>query len=161
MASGQRLHEFDARDNEYQATAHAAQVVRNNRPVLRFDATTQEISYFSFTWSRNWGGGSVRIHIHHAALSATSGTLGWLIALERVGEALDVDGDSFATDKTLTAVSVPATAGVIDIVTVDLTAGALDGIAVGEYGRIRIQRDVGNDNAAGDAELYKVEITEI
>jgi hypothetical protein len=49
----------------------------------------------------------------------------------------------------------------VDITNVAVTDGAnIDSIAVGESFRIRVRRDVANDDAAGDAELVAVELRE-
>ena len=112
---------------------------------------------------RNYAGGNLQVYIHYAASSATSGTAGWDVTLERIGDgSQDTDSDGWATAKTVTAVAVPGTSGHVDIVNVTLTAGATDtdSIAAGERGRLRIRRDVTNDTAAGDLELFGIEVKE-
>ena len=94
-----------------------------------------------------------------AATSATSGTIGWDAAFERINASgLDIDADSFAAAKTITAVTVPGTSGQVLVSSVTFLNSEIDGLLAGEMYRLRIRRDVANDNAAGDAELLAVEV---
>jgi hypothetical protein len=111
--------------------------------------------------SDGYGGSGLTVAIAHST-SATSGTIGWLVAIERIGDSqLDIDSDSFAGDQTITAATVPATSGHVDVVSVNITNGAnMDSLAAGELYRIRVTRDVSNDTAAADAELHFVNVAE-
>lgn len=162
MASGDTLLVFHPYQNEPPTSNAATIFLRNNHPMLQFDTTTQEAAIFSFVLPRNYAGGGITVYVHHAAASAVAGTIGWDVAFERIGDGQqDVDADSFATAQTITAATVPGTSGLVDIVNVAVTDGAnLDSLAVGEMGRLRIRRDVANDTAAGDAELYFIELKE-
>lgn len=162
MASGNTLLTFGPLDNEPPASNFATLDSRNGHPCLDFDTTTQEAAIFSAVLPRNYAGGGITVYIHFAMTSAESGTCGWDVAFERIGDGQqDVDSDSFATAQTVTAVTVPATTGLVDIVNVAVTNGAnMDSIAVGELFRLRVRRDVANDDGAGDAELYFVELKE-
>jgi hypothetical protein len=162
MASGQTLLQFFPQDNEPPAANFATLDTRNGHPCLDFDATTQEIAIFRAMLPRNYGGGGITVYLHHGASSATSGTIGWDVAFERIGDGQqDVDADGFATAQAVTPATVPGTSGLVDIVNAAISNGAnIDSIAVGEMFRIRVRRDVANDTAAGDAELYMVELKE-
>lgn len=162
MASGNTLAVFTAVDAAFPASNYPQFGVRNNHRVLNYDATTGETAYFEDVLPRNYSGGGVTVYIHHMAASATSGTIGWLIAFERIGDRVhDLDSDSFASDQTLTAVTVSGTSGEVDIVSVNISDGAnMDSLAVGEGYRLRVTRDVANDTATGDAQLLRVEIKE-
>lgn len=162
MASGNTLCVFTALDGEPPASNYATNDTRNNHPTLDFDDTTEESIYFSGIMPRHYAGGGITVYIHAALTSATTGTLGWLVALERLSDAAtDIDADSFASDQTITASTVPATSGVILVLNVAITNGAnMDSVAAGEAFRVRIKRDVTNDTATGDAELIAVEIKE-
>jgi hypothetical protein len=49
----------------------------------------------------------------------------------------------------------------VDIVSVAFTDGAdMDSVAVGESFRIKVTRDAVSDDAAGDAEIFKIELRE-
>ena len=161
MASGDTLCAFYPVDNEPPAANYATFDVRNGHPVLDFDQTTAEIAIFSAVLPRNYAGGGITVYVHHST-TATTGTIGWTVEFERIGDSQqDVDADSFAAAQTITAATVPATSGHVDIVNVAVTNGAnMDSIAVGELFRLRVTRDVGNDDAAADAELHAVELKE-
>lgn len=162
MATGDTLLIFTPQQNEPPASNFATFDTRNGHLVLDFDDTTGEVAIFKGTVPRNYAGGGITVYVHAAATSATTGTIGWLVAFERVGDSQqDIDSDSFAADQTITAGTVPGTSGHVDILNVAVSNGAnMDSIAVGEGFRLRITRDVANDTATGDAELYAVELKE-
>lgn len=153
---------FKPGNNEPPSTNYATLDTRNNHPVLDFDTTTQETAIFSDMISAGYGGGDITVAVTAALTSATSGTLGWDVTFERVGTAQDIDSDGFATAQTITAATVPGTSGFLITLSVSITAGAAgtDSLAAGEAYRLRIRRDVANDTAAGDAELWAVVVTE-
>jgi hypothetical protein len=162
MASGNTLVVFTPQANEPPATNYATLDTRNGHLVLDFDTTTQEAAYFKGILPRHYAGGGITVYLHWAATSATTGTIGWDVAFERISNSQqDVDSDGFATAQTVTAATVPGTSGHVDITNVAVTNGAnIDSIAVGELFRLRVRRDVANDTAAGDAELFAVELKE-
>lgn len=162
MATGNTLITLFPTDNEPPATNYATFSTRNGHPILQFDTTTQEASYFTCIMPRSYSAGGITVYVHATLTTATSGTLGWDVALERMSDAAtDLDADSFATAQTITAATVPGTSGVVLVLNVAISNGAnMDSIAVGESFRIRIRRDVANDTATGDAELMAVEIKE-
>lgn len=162
MASGDTLCLFGPADAKLPSSNYPQHLIRNNHHVLAYDAGTSETAYFESVMPQNYGGGGVTIYIGHAAASATSGTIGWLTAFERIGDRThDIDSDSFASANTLTAVAVSGTAGEVDIVSVAHTNGAqMDSVAVGEGFRLSVARDTTNDDATGDAHLLWVEIRE-
>lgn len=161
MATGNTLVTLYPADNEPPSSNYATLDTRNGHPVLDFDDTTAEAAVFSFVLPRNYAGGGITVYVGSSATSAASGTIGWTVEIERVGTAQDTDADSFATAATITAATVSGTSGIVTTGNVAISDGAnIDSIAVGELCRIRIKRDVANDNAAGDAELHFVEIKE-
>ncbi len=161
MASGDTLAIFTPLHNEPPSTNAMTIDLRNQHPVLDADTTTGEDAIFTGIMPRNYAGGGLTVYVHWAASTAISGTIGWLVALERIGTALDIDADSFAAANTITAATVSGTSGIVVITNITFTDGAdMDSIAVGELYRIKITRDVANDTAAGDAELLGVEIKE-
>lgn len=146
---------FTALHNQPPSSNYATLDTRNGHPVLDFDTTTQEAAIFGGLIPNHYAGGSIRVTIWAALTSATSGTLGWDIAFETVN-GQDIDSDGFNTAKTATAATVPGTSGVMMTHSVTFTQAEADGVAAGDAFRLRIRRDVANDNAAGDAELYRV-----
>ena len=162
MASGNTLLIWSPLANEPPAANFATLDTRNSEPILNFDTTTGETAVFRGVMPRHYAGGGVTVYVHWSAATATTGTIGWLIALERVSDSQqDIDADGFASNQTLTAVTVPGTSGHVDICNVAITNGAnMDSVAVGEGFRLRITRDVANDTATGDAELWAIEMVE-
>lgn len=164
MAIGDSLGAFTSQANQPPATNPAGLSFRTNgREVLAFDATTQQIAIFAGVMPRHYGGGNITVNIDWAAASATTGTGGWDVSFERNADAGDdTDVDSWGTAQVVTAATVPGTAGIVKRTSVTVTAGATgtDSIAAGESFRLRIRRDVANDNAAGDLHLLAVELRE-
>lgn len=162
MATGNTLQTFHPQDNEPPTSNYATLDTRNGHPVLDFDDTTAEYAIFTGVLPRHYAAGGITVYVHYSATSATSGTAGFTVEFERVGDgSQDIDSDGFASAQTITAVTVPATSGHVDIANVAVTDGAnIDSIAVGETFRLRIKRDVANDTATGDLELVAVELKE-
>ena len=160
--TGNTLAVFTALNNEPPASNFATLDVRNNHVVLDFDDTTAEYAIFRGILPRHYSGGGITVYVHYSATSAITGTAGWTVEFERIGDgSQDIDSDGFATAQTITAATVPSTSGHVDILNVAITDGAnIDSIAVGESFRIRIKRDVTNDTAAGDLELMAIELKE-
>jgi len=162
MATGNTLLQFGPLHNEPPTSNYATFDLRNGHPVLDFDDTTQEAAIFTAVLPRHYSGGGITVYIHWAATSATSGTGGWDISFERIGDGQqDIDSDGFASAQTVTAATVPATSGNVKITNVAVTDGAnIDSIAIGETFRLRVRRDVANDTATGDLELVGIELKE-
>ena len=162
MASGDTLATFTALSAEFPTSNYATLDTRNNHPVLDFDTGTAETAYFSGIMPRNYAGGGVTAYLHWAASTATTGTIGWLIAFERLGDdGTDIDSDGFAADATVTAETVDGTSGIMDVSNVAIANGAdMDSVVAGDFFRLRVTRDTTNDNAGGDAELLAIEIKE-
>lgn len=163
MASGDTLAIFLPQRYEPPATNYATLDVRNQHPCLDFDTTTQETAVWTGKMPAHYGAGNIVARVVWAAASATTGTIGFDSTFERVDAGtLDVDADSFATAQTLTAATVSGTSGVTTEGTVTHTAGAAgtDSVAAGDMFRYRLRRDVANDTAAGDAQVFAVELRE-
>lgn len=162
MASGDTLLVFTPLHNEPPTSNPATLDLRNNHPVLDFDATTNESAVFSAVMPRSYAGGGLTVSIHYAMSSAISGDIDWDVAFERIGDdELDIDSDSFAAVNSVDSTTVLGTSGKVDIVNIAFTDGAdMDSVAVGEAFRLKVTRDAANDSAAGDAELVAVEVKE-
>ena len=163
MASGDTLLIFHPYNNEPTATVYATLDTRNQHPCLDFDASTNESAVFSSVMPQHYAGTTgVTVYLHYAMSSAVADTVDWDVAFELIGDQdLDIDGDSFAAVNSVDDTTVPDTAGLVDIVSVAFTDGAdMDSVAVGDSFRLKVTRDAVSDDAAGDAELYKVEIRE-
>ena len=132
----------------------------NDRPVLAFDAATDESAYWSLVAPQGLTGTQVCV-ITYMMASATSGACRWQVAVEAVtdGDAVDLDATTSFDTANSGGATVPGTAGHIDQLSVTLTNN--DSSAAADYYRIRINRDAdgtsGTDDAAGDAYLLVAE----
>jgi hypothetical protein len=146
---------------EFPATNFPALQLSNRRPVLAFDASTDEACYWTFVAPQGITG-TITVVITYAAASATSGAFRWEALLECI-----TDGDTTDTDATTSfdatnsnGATVPGTAGHID--QISITVSNSDSIAAGDYCRLQINRDAnggtGTDDATGDAYVLAVEL---
>lgn len=165
MASGATLLIFEPKNNDPPASAYATLDTRNSHPTLDFDGSTDEEAVFPFILPRNYAGGGVTVYIHVAFTSATSGSVRFQAAIERIDAgSLDIDADSFPAFQSGGG-TAPGTSGQIVVVSITMTDGAqMDSIAVGEAGRLKIRRDAdgtsGTDDITTDAEVLRIEIKE-
>jgi hypothetical protein len=162
MASGDTLLVFVPMGIEPPSSNPATIDLRNQHPVLDFDPTTNESAVWSAVMPQHYDGGGVTAYIHYAMSSATSGDVDWDAAFERIGDQQqDIDSDSFAAVNSVDDTTVPGTSGLVDVVSIAFDDGAdMDSVAAGEAFRFKLTRDAGNDTAAGDAEVLKVELRE-
>lgn len=148
---------------EFPASAAAALLYVNARPVLAFDASTVEACYWTLPWPQG-ATGTVSLVVTYMMASATSGKVDFEVAVEAVtdGDSVDLDATtSFDTANTITAPTVPGTAGYIDQFSCTLTNK--DSVAEGDYVRIRLERDADdgtNDTATGDCYVLTAELRE-
>lgn len=161
MASGATLIYWLAAAAEPPAANYATFNTLNARTVLEFDQTTQEGAMFVGVMPRSYSSGGITVTLHWTC-AVTSGTGGWDVAIERVSDgATDLDADSFAAAKQVTAATVPGAAGVAAATSVAFTNGAeMDSVGGGDLFRLRVRRDVATDTAAGDLRLLAVEVRE-
>ncbi len=88
LASGDTLVKFFPRDNEPPTTLYALLSTRNAHPILNFDTTTQWSAIFTDVLSRNYAGGGITVYVHWTAATATTGTVGWDVSFERIGDLI-------------------------------------------------------------------------
>lgn len=133
----------------------------SRRPVLAFDAATDETCHWTFKAPADITT-PIKAVVQYCMASATSGKVDFEGKVEAVsdGDALDLDAATgWDTANTITAPTVPGTAGYIDEFTITLTNN--DSIAAGDYVRFGLMRDADdetNDTASGDCYVLTVEI---
>lgn len=147
---------------EFPASNFPALLLSNRRPVLAFDASTDETCYWSGIAPQGLTG-TITVVITYAMASATSGTVGFQAQLEAIGDGDATDTDattSFDTVNNSASTTVPGTAGYIDQISITMTNA--DSIAAGEYFRLSLNRDADGsaitDSATGDAYVIAVEL---
>ena len=130
---------------------------RNGRPILNFSHNTDQsalwsslIPYDAYLQS----GFSVNAWW---SAQVTAGTVGWRVYLEKINDGAIISSDNFLGPYDIGTSSVP-TSGRIKRTSVPLTSGNLNGISPGDIVRIKISRNIAVDDAAGTAELHKVEL---
>lgn len=134
----------------------------NNRPVLAFDATTDETCYWTVFVPQGWTG-TITAVISYMMASATSGAVGLQVQVEAFtdGDAVDLDATtSFDTVNNSASTTVPGTAGHIDQISITLTNN--DASAAADYIRFSLNRDADGsaitDDATGDLYFLGMEI---
>jgi hypothetical protein len=134
----------------------------NRRPVLAFDAATDETAYWTAQVPQGWTG-TITAVITYMMASATSGTVGFQVQVEAVtdGDAVDLDATtSFDTVNNSASTTVPGTAGHIDQISITLTNN--DSSAAADYIRFSLNRDADGsaitDSATGDAYVLSMEV---
>lgn len=128
------------------------------RPVLSFDASTNESCNWTIIVPQGWTG-TITAIITYVMASATSGDVDIDVEVESItdGDSVDLDAaESFDTANSTDNTTVPGTAGFPDQVTVTLTNN--DSSAAGDYIRVRLTRDAVADTAAGDMHVLAMEI---
>lgn len=147
---------------EFPASAFPQLTLSNRRPVLAFDASTDEQCYWTFVAPQGLTG-TITLVITYAMASATSGTVGFQAQIEAItaGDATDTDATtSFDTVNNSASTTVPGTAGYIGQISITMTNA--DGIAAGDYVRLSLNRDADGsaitDSATGDALVLGVEL---
>ena len=153
---------FTALHAELPASDYATFDTRNLHAVLDFDDTTDESAIFSAILPRSYAEGGLKVWIYFCMETAIEDTVIWNVAFERIGEVLDIDGDSFAAAQSSGSITVPGTCGLVEMSSISFTDGAqMDSLEAGEGFRMMITRDATTDTAADDAEILYVEIEAI
>lgn len=144
---------------EFPASNYPQLTLSNRRPVLGFDAGTDETAYWTGIAPQGLTG-TITVVITYAMASATSGNIYWQAALEAISDGDATDTDSATSFDTANSGNgaVPGTAGYIDQISITMTNA--DSIAAADYFRLSVNRDADNasDTATGDAYLLAVEL---
>jgi hypothetical protein len=139
---------------------------RNGHKIVTLDDTVVQFAVFADVLVRAYAGGGVTAYVHVSLASDTTNEITIGVAFERIGDQqLDVDTDSWAEMNNSAAITVPGTAGLVDIIPITFSDGAdMDSVAVGEGYRLLVcgRSDLGAnvDDAVGNRELHRVELKE-
>jgi hypothetical protein len=144
---------------EFPATNFPQLTISNRRPVLAFDAATDETAYWTGIAPQGITG-AVTVVVTYAMASATTGNIYWQAQLEAITAADATDTDAATSFDTANSGNgaVPGTAGGIAQISITMTNA--DSIAAADYFRLSLNRDADNasDTATGDAYLLAVEL---
>lgn len=147
---------------EFPSTNFPQLLLSNRRPVLAFDASTDETAYWTFVAPQAITGTTTLV-LTTAMASATSGTVGVQAQIEAITDADATDTDattSFDTVNNSASTTVAGTAGYIKQISITMTNQ--DSITAGDYCRLSINRDADGsaitDSATGDMYLLLAEL---
>jgi hypothetical protein len=127
------------------------------RKYLAFNDSADQAALWAFTAPVGMTGTLTAV-IHYAMASATSGAVILEATIEAISDNETMNTEGMGTVNTSGAITVPGTAGLLDIQSITLTN--TDSIAVGDFVHFRIRRMAGtngSDTAAGNLLLYAVE----
>jgi hypothetical protein len=147
---------FTAEHNQPPASAYATLDTRNSVACLDFDDATDESAVFVGIIPEGASLGSgLKIRLHWAATTATSGDVRWDVSLERM--TTDIDSDSFDTVASATA-TTNGTSGILTVTEITLTT--IDSVTAGDGFRLKVTRDANNaaDTMSGDCGLFLCEV---
>lgn len=154
-------HEFKPHAVEGPSTGFAPFDKINGRPVLIFDAASDESAYWTAKAAQGFTG-AVTVIVGYMMASATTGSVRFQGQIEAVtsGDVLDLDATTSFDTANSAGDTVPGTAGNYKEVSITMTNA--DSIAAGDYFRLSINRDAdgtsGTDDAAGDCYVLLVEL---
>ena len=130
---------------------------RNGRPILNFsDITTQTALWSTLIPYDAFLNSGILFNAWWSCQVAV-GTVGWEMYLEKINDGATISSDNFFGPYYIGASSAPL-AGKIKKTSQPLTSGQLSGISPGDIMRVKISRNIAVDNAAGIAELHKIEL---
>ena len=130
---------------------------RNGRPILNFSHNVEQSALWSSLIPYDAYLQSGLAFNAWWSSQVTVGTVGWRIYVEKVNDGASISTDNFFGPYDIGTSSVPAS-GLIRKTATTLTSGNLNGILPGDILRVKISRNIAADDAAGTAELHKVEI---
>jgi hypothetical protein len=148
---------------EYEAplTGYTANLAtRNGRPILNFSHDTGQSALWSSLIPYDAYLNSGLLVNAWWSCQTSVGTVGWTMYLEKINDNAVIASDNFFGPYYIAPSSAPAT-GRIKKTSQALTSGDLSGISPGDVFRIKISRNIDNDNALATAELHKIELRTI
>ncbi len=147
-----------AKDAQIPSSGGAQRDLSNAHRYLAFDATADEECSHTSVLPAVYAGEDIFVTFTWSADTSTdTGTVcTWSVQFERVN-ALDIDGDSFATAKTVSA--APTADGTTVTSQVSFTSSEIDGIGAGDTFRVKVKRVGSTDTMTGDARLLAVELS--
>jgi hypothetical protein len=146
---------------EYPASNFATFLYINERPLLRFDAATDQSCRWTLVVPQGFTG-TMTLVISYIMATATSGAVRFQVQVEAVsdGDTLDLDASTSFDTANSNGETVPGTAGHISQLSVTLTNQ--DSAAAADMLRIHINRDAdgtsGTDDATGFCDVIGCEL---
>lgn len=139
MASGQTIFAFHADACMHVLSTDGTVSVVNNQSFKLLDAgDTVRCTVKIIKDYTNLVGIDVIVHLRTPAAGATSGNAVIGVRFERQ-TGLDLDGDSWGSQKTVTVTGVPGAAGTEFQATIQFSTSEIDGCVGGDMARIEVQ----------------------
>lgn len=162
MASGDTLLVFTPLGNEPPSASAAIITLVNNIPVLSFSPTgANEAALFSAILPSFYSGGGIKVKIHYAMATATSGSIIWEVSFDRKEATSSINSDGFGGIGTITQ-TVPGTNLLIAKAEISFADGAeINSVAIGDFVRVKIRRIDNAGGPSGAAFLIAMELVEI
>jgi hypothetical protein len=144
------------------ALPNATPNVRGTHAVLDFSQAIDAGNPWQLHIPIGYQGGTLRVNIYWVGHPENAGDCLWAAAFERNNVAHNVDADDFAAAQTV-ASPAPASAGDIQLASIDFTQAQADGVVAGDPFRLFVGRlgADGDDTLAGTAQLLRVVVEEI
>ena len=112
--------------------------LRNGHPVLDFDDTANESTFFLGVLPSTYSAGGLQLKLTYCASTAATGTVSWGFAFERKQTGVqDIDGDGFGAESSADG-AVASQAGVVSQVVATIPATSLSGAVAGEPFRLQV-----------------------
>ena len=152
MATGLVISTFYAQSLIGPSATPAGRASRAGLHVITFADAVAQSARFAARVPEDYSGGAWLISSGFSMESATSGSVVWFLEIDKIDNA---DTESYAAIQSFT-VAAPAVSGRIGSAIWLLSGAALDGLAAGDWFRMRLTRDGGNgsDTATGAAEMH-------
>lgn len=129
----------------------------NNRPVLSFGDTGSGIAMWTDLTPDNFIPASGIDVAVWWSTNVSVGTVGWEVAIERIGYGANIANSNFGASLIIAASAVP-NSGELKTTSVKIPFSDLGGMLPGDMFRLKVSRDVTNDNAVSPAFLHLVEL---
>jgi hypothetical protein len=165
-AGGNQLESFRANDAVFPATVPAQGSSRGQHGIIAFDDASTERIVFEGVMSEDYSGGNINITLvyGHNDLILNDGNIQWGWEFERIeADVSTLDAESYlASTPPVAPTNAGANGDVVIYFTDTMTNAEADGILAGEAFRFRISRlgAAGLDNAVGDADLIRVQLSQ-
>jgi len=128
-----------------------------------FGTSTAEYILTEFVLPQNYVGTPV-LNVYYKMTTAVANEIDWGVAVAAVsdGDAQDMDADAFASTGAMAEVTVPSTAGDMDVAAITISTGTHDdGMVAGDHVVFMLFRDslVPSSDADSDAEFLGADFT--
>ena len=118
-----------------------------------FDTTATEYLLCDFIVPQNFVS-SPSVRVYYKMTTGIANEVMWGVALAAVtdGDAQDMDADAFASTGATATVTVPGTAGYLDVATISISTADDDGMVAGDHLNLLLFRDPAGPGSDADSD---------